>query len=112
MSDNAQAGPGATRDATPRSASETALFTDILKQPAQLAASLSHMLGAGKPALDEPAAVLRKAGTVVIAGIGASWHAGMAMQAQLLARGRRALLIDASELLHSAEVPHGATVVL
>jgi glucosamine--fructose-6-phosphate aminotransferase (isomerizing) len=112
MSDNAQAGPGATRDATPRSASETALFTDILKQPAQLAASLSHMLGAGKPALDEAAAVLRKAGTVVIAGIGASWHAGMAMQAQLLARGRRALLIDASELLHSAEVPHGATVVL
>lgn len=92
--------------------SETRLFADIVKQPVQLSASLTHMLGAGKPALDAAAALLRKARSVVISGIGASWHAGMAMQAELLGAGVPALLIDASELLHSAEVPEGAAVVL
>lgn len=97
---------------TPGTSTGTRLFADIVKQPAQLAASLAHMLGDGKPALDQAAAVLRTGRPVVIAGIGASWHAGMAMQAQLLAYGRPALLIDASELLHCAEVPQGAVVVL
>lgn len=112
MGDNAQSGPGSSTGIIPGINSETMLFTDILKQPAQLAASLTHMLGAGKPALDEAAVVLRAAKSVIIAGIGASWHAGMAMQAQLLANAFPALLIDASELLHFAEVPQGAAVVL
>ena len=93
-------------------ASETRLFQDILRQPAQLAVSLSHMLGAGRPALDEAAAILRQAGSVFISGIGASWHAGMAMQAELLSSGRPAVLIDASELLHFDELPPNAAVVL
>jgi len=100
----AAANLGATR--------ETRLYADIRNEPAQLTRSLSHMFGAGKPALREAAAVLRRDKPVIIAGIGASWHAGMAMQAQLLAHGLSALLVDASELLHCAEVPHGATVVL
>ncbi len=110
MSDNAQA----ASNSVPASGtlSQTRLLADILKQPAQLAASLSHMFGAGKPALDAAAAVLRRARSVVITGIGASWHAGMAMQTELLAAGIPALLIDASELLHCAEVPEGAAVVL
>ncbi|MGA2170983.1 MAG: SIS domain-containing protein [Terracidiphilus sp.] len=112
MNDNAQAGPDSPAGTIPGTVTETRLFDDILKQPAQLAASLSHMLGAGKSALEEAAAVLRGARPVVITGIGASWHAGMAMQAELLASGCPALLIDASELLHFAEVPQGATVVL
>jgi len=110
MGNKAQAGLTAAK--TSGAARETRLFADILKQPAQLAVSLSHMLGAGKPALEAAAAVLREAGPVVITGIGASWHAGMAMQAQLLGCGFPALLIDASELLHFAEVPQGAAVVL
>jgi len=88
------------------------LFKDICKQPAQLARSLSHMFGPGKAALEAAATVLRRPNPIVICGIGASWHAGMAMQAHLLASGRPALLMDASELLHCAQVPHGATVVL
>ncbi len=110
MSETAQAG----LNLAPGSAtlSGTRLLADILKQPVQLAASLSHMMGAGKPALDRAAAVLRGARSQVITSIGASWHAGMAMQAILLAAGIPALLIDASELLHSAEVPNGAAVVL
>ncbi|MGB7547859.1 MAG: SIS domain-containing protein [Terracidiphilus sp.] len=112
MSDNAQAAPDSPAGTTPGAAAETRLFEDILKQPAQLAASLAHMLGAGRPALQAAAAVLRGPSPVVIAAIGASWHAGMAMQAELLACGFPALLIDASELLHLAEVPRGAAVVL
>jgi glucosamine--fructose-6-phosphate aminotransferase (isomerizing) len=112
MSDNIQESPEAASPAAPGMGSDTRLFHDILKQPAQLAASLSHMLGAGKPALEAAAAVLRGSGPIVISGIGASWHAGMAMQSELLSRGRSGLLMDASELLHCAEVPEGATVVL
>ena len=70
------------------------------------------MMGDGRPALQSAAAILRGAKSVLIAGIGASWHAGMAMQAELLAAAHPALLLDASELLHSAEVPEGAAVVL
>jgi glucosamine--fructose-6-phosphate aminotransferase (isomerizing) len=112
MSDNAQAGSNSETGTTIAEVSETRLFADILKQPAQLAASLSHMMGTGKPALDAAADVLREAKSVVITGIGASWHAGMAMQAEFLAAGIPALLMDASELLHFAEVPENAAVVL
>lgn len=92
--------------------SQTRFFQDILKQPTQLAASLSHMLGAGMPALAEAARVMRSGRIIVITGIGASWHAGMGMQAELLAHGFSALLVDASELLHFVEVPESATVVM
>lgn len=91
---------------------ESKLFEDILKEPGQLAGSLTHMLGAGKAALDKAAAVLRRPRPVLIVGIGASWHAGMAMQAEMMANGWPALLVDAAELLHSGEVPQGATVVM
>lgn len=112
MGDSAEPRAGAPAGTTPAAASKTKLFADILKEPAQLARSLQHMFGAGKLALDAAAAVLRRPSPVIISGIGASWHAGMAMQARLLGCGLPALLIDASELLHCAEVPQGATVVL
>ena len=95
-----------------KSFAETRLYKDILKQPAQLRNSLAHMMGAGKPALDAAAQLLCRSWPVVITGIGASWHAGMAMQAELMACGWPAVLVDASELLHSAEVPKGAAVVM
>lgn len=95
-----------------QASSESKLFQDIVKEPVELARSLVHMLGAGKAALDKAAAVLRRPHPVLIVGIGASWHAGMAMQAELMANGWPALLIDAAELLHSGEVPQGATVVM
>ncbi len=58
-------------------ASETRLFNDILKQPAQLNASLSSTLNGGGPALERAVEILRRPNAVVISGIGASWHAGM-----------------------------------
>lgn len=112
MNDTAEKGSGWPAHASAGPVAETMLFKDICKQPAQLARSLSHMFGAGKSALEAAAALLRGPGPIVISGIGASWHAGMAMQARFLLSGWPALLIDASELLHCAEIPRGATVVL
>ncbi len=112
MDNTAKTEPGLPTHASAGSPAETMLFNDICKQPAQLVRSLSHMFGAGKSALDAAAALLRGPRPIVISAIGASWHAGMAMQAHLLATGWPALLIDASELLHCAEIPQGATVVL
>jgi len=112
MDNSTQAGLNSTPHSSAAPPAETMLFKDICKQPAQLARSLSHMFGAGKSAHDAAAALLRRPAPIVICGIGASWHAGMAMQAHLLATGWPALLIDASELLHCAEIPLGATVVL
>ena len=68
-------------------ASETRLFNAILKQPAQLNAPLSSTLNGGGPALERAAEILRRPNAVVISGIGASWHAGMAIHASLLEYG-------------------------
>ena len=72
-------------------AAETRLFQDIFKQPVQFAQSLSHLFGPGKRCLEAAAEVMRKSGPILISGIGASWHAGMAMQAHLLALRLRRL---------------------
>ena len=88
------------------------VFSDILNEPSQLLASLSHSLSAGGLELARAGSLLRGAKSIVIAGIGASWHAGMAMQAIFHAHGFPALLIDASELLCFAELPQGAVVIL
>jgi glucosamine--fructose-6-phosphate aminotransferase (isomerizing) len=112
MDNNAETESGPPTHSSVTPAAETMLFKDICKQSAQLARSLSHMFDTGRPALSAAAAALRGPHPIVICGIGASWHAGMAMQAHLLASGWPALLMDASELLHCAEVPQGTTVVL
>ena len=112
MDKAAEGGSSWAAQANAGTGAESMLFKDICKQPVQLARSLSHMFGEGWSAMEAASAALRRRGPVIISGIGASWHSGMAMQAQLLACGSPALLIDASELLHFAQVPEGATVVL
>lgn len=112
MSDEVREGSNTPTTSRRELDSDSMLFRDILKEPAQLAASLSHMLGAGKPALEAAGKVLQGTAPVIITGIGASWHAGMAMQAELHSCGRSCVLMDASELLHFAAVPQGASVVI
>lgn len=90
----------------------TRVLADIFKEPAQLSASLDHTLSSGALDLECAAAVLRDARCVVITGIGASWHAGMAMETILREHGMAVSLVDASELLYFAEIPQGAAVVL
>jgi glucosamine--fructose-6-phosphate aminotransferase (isomerizing) len=90
----------------------TRLLHDILNQPDELSRSLAHTLGPGRDALIRAAEVVRRAGCVILTGIGSSWHAGMAAQAHFLAAGRPALLVDASELLHGGRLPRGAALVM
>ncbi len=88
------------------------MMDDIAGEPEQLARSLAYAFGEGAPALQAAADALIEAGQIVIAGIGASWHAGMAMQAMLLRRGRAAVLVDASELMTIDRLPEDLALVL
>lgn len=90
----------------------TRLLQDILAQPEELVRTLSYTLGPGREALRRAAEAVRGADSVLLTGIGSSWHAGMAAQALFLAAGRPALLLDASELLHVARVPPRAVLVM
>lgn len=89
----------------------TELLKDILNEPGELGKSLAHTLGPGRSALDTAAGLLKEAQTIYITGIGSSWHAGMAILALLQARGRPAVLIDASELLHFARIPPNSVII-
>jgi len=90
----------------------THLLRDILNQPEELARSLAFTLGPGRDTLAIAAERVRGSGCVLLTGIGSSWHAGMAAQAIFLDAGRAVLLVDASELLHSARVPPGSVLVM
>lgn len=90
----------------------THLLRDILGQPDELIKSLAYTLGLGQETLLRAAEAARAAPSLILTGIGSSWHAGMAAQAMLLGAGRPALLVDASELLHSARIPDGAALVM
>ena len=91
---------------------DTHCLKDILRQPAELRKCLDNLLGTGRPAFDRGAAILRDASEIYIAGIGASWSAGMAALAFFSHAGRAASLVDASELLHQATFRPGAAILL
>jgi glucosamine--fructose-6-phosphate aminotransferase (isomerizing) len=87
---------------------ETHCLRDILRQPGELGRCLGHVLAS----LDRGAAILREASDVYIAGIGASWSAGMGAQAIFAEGGRSANLVDAAELLHQASFRPGSAILL
>jgi glucosamine--fructose-6-phosphate aminotransferase (isomerizing) len=89
----------------------TELLKDILNEPGELQKTLAHTLGPGRGALERAARIINDAETVYITGIGSSWHAGMAVLALLQAAGRPAVLIDASELLHFAQIAPNAAII-
>jgi glutamine---fructose-6-phosphate transaminase (isomerizing) len=88
--------------------SETHCLRDILRQPGELRKCLDHVV----PTLDRGAAILRDASDVYIAGIGASWSAGMGAQAIFAEGGRSANLVDAAELLHQTAFRPGSAILL
>ncbi|MCW5980144.1 MAG: SIS domain-containing protein [Bryobacteraceae bacterium] len=91
----------------------TELLNDILRQPEELSKSLTYALGPGRTALERAAGLVREAAHVYIAGIGSSWHAGMAVESIFRAGGRAVCLVDASELLHFGRLaPDSALIVL
>jgi len=95
---------------TPRP--ETHCLRDILREPGELRKCLDNLLDAGRPAFERAAAILRDASEVYIAGIGASWAAGMAALSFFARAGRAASLVDASELLHQPTFRSGSAVLI
>ncbi len=62
--------------------------------------------------MEEAARILRESAHTYIVGIGSSWNAGLAVLSFFNAASRPALLCDASELLHFAEIPRNAAVIV
>jgi fructoselysine-6-P-deglycase FrlB-like protein len=91
---------------------ETHCLRDILREPGELLKTLGNLLESGRPAFDRAAAMLRDASEVYIAGIGASWAAGMAAQSFFSQAGRSANLADASELLHQRSFRPGSAILI
>jgi glutamine---fructose-6-phosphate transaminase (isomerizing) len=88
--------------------SDTHCLRDILRQPAELKKCLDNVAGG----LDRAAGILRDASDVTIAGIGASWSAGMGAQALFSQAGRSVNLVDACELLHQTSFRPGSAILL
>jgi glutamine---fructose-6-phosphate transaminase (isomerizing) len=84
---------------------DTKLLRDILRQPAEL----EELLGRMPP--ERAAAILREARDVYVAGIGASWNAGLALLPFFHQAGRPACLVDASELMHQAAFRPGSAIL-
>lgn len=91
---------------------ETHCLRDILREPGELLRCLDHTLGKGRTAFDRAASMLRGSPEIYIAGIGASWSAGMAALPFFSRAGRAACLADASELLHQESFVPGSSVIL
>jgi len=83
----------------------TKLLRDILRQPAELEALLDRT----RP--QRAAAILREARDVYVAGIGASWNAGLGILPFFLRSGRTACLADASELMHQNTFLPGSAIL-
>jgi glutamine---fructose-6-phosphate transaminase (isomerizing) len=87
---------------------ESACLRDIVRQPGELRKCLDNVKGG----LDRAAAILRDASDVYIAGIGASWSAGMGAQAIFARGGRPANLVDAAELIHQTAYRPGSAILV
>jgi len=90
----------------------TKFLQDIYKQPAALQQSLDFSLGRGMKAMLEAQKLIRSSKYVIISSIGASWNAGVAIQAAFNEAGYTALLYDSSEFLHFTRIPANAAVIL
>ena len=90
----------------------THFFEDIQRQPGALRNILSSAIGKHKDSYRQAAGALSRHSAVYIVGIGASWHAGMAIASHFHARKRPAVLFDAAELLYHGDVDDDACVLL
>jgi fructoselysine-6-P-deglycase FrlB-like protein len=91
---------------------ETHCLRDIQREPGELLRCLDNLLVTGRPAFDRGASILRDASEVYVAGIGASWAAGMAALSFFSRAGRAASLVDASELLHQEKFRPGSAILM
>lgn len=84
---------------------------DILDQPEQLLQSLQYSADAGSGPLKKAAGLITAAKHVFIVAIGASWNAGIAIQAAFNETGVQAALCDAADFLYFTRLPPDAAVI-
>src|SRR5947209_7992530 len=91
----------------------THFLQDILRQPVELRRTLEMLsAGAGHARLHEAVAVARSAKHVYLTGIGSSWHAALNVAAMFQLGARPVYTVDTAELLHFAEIPAGAVLMV
>jgi glutamine---fructose-6-phosphate transaminase (isomerizing) len=90
----------------------TKYYDDILRQPSQLMKIFDTIVSKDHDKLDRAASLLATGSSIYVIGMGASWHAGMAVVSFFNAYHRPAFLLDASELLLSQWLPDNASVIL
>lgn len=90
----------------------TKYFEDIIKQPEQLQLSMDYTFTEGWAEVEKAIKIIRSAKTVYISGIGASWNAGLAIQATFNEVGIPVMLIDTSEFLHFTTIQENSVVIL
>ncbi len=89
----------------------TKFLEDILKQPEQLQQSLEYTFSDGWNEIEKANRLIRSAKTIFISGIGASWNAGLAIQAAFNELGIPSILCDSSEFLHFTIIPKSSVVL-
>jgi glucosamine--fructose-6-phosphate aminotransferase (isomerizing) len=89
----------------------TKYIKDIIKQPEQLSKSLAYTFSAGFPEIEKAIQLVRSTNRLFISGIGASWNAGLAIQATFNEFGIPTLLCDSSEFLHFTNIPENSAVI-
>jgi glucosamine--fructose-6-phosphate aminotransferase (isomerizing) len=90
----------------------THLFEDIQREPDVLRNILSSALGRDAGSYRKAADAVGKDRALYVVGMGASWHAGMAVASFFHARRRPAVLCDAAELLYHGDIADNACVLL
>lgn len=90
----------------------THFFGDIQRQPKELSNILSSAIGKDRDSYERAADLLMRNGAPAIVGMGASWHAGMAVASHFHACKRPAVLFDAAELLYHGDLADGSSVLL
>ncbi|MBX3241000.1 MAG: SIS domain-containing protein [Chitinophagaceae bacterium] len=89
----------------------TKYLKDILDQPEQLQQSLQYSITSGKQPLQAAASLIKKTKHVFISAIGASWSAGLAIQAAFNQSGVQAILCDAADFFHYTKIPADSVVL-
>jgi len=90
----------------------TYFLQDILRQPAELSSVIDLLDGDARPALELAADAIRNARHVYLTGMGASWNAALGAGSIFHAIGHPVYLLDAAELLHSAQIPTDSVLIV
>jgi glutamine---fructose-6-phosphate transaminase (isomerizing) len=90
----------------------THFFHDIEREPEALRSILRSAIRKNRSSYQQAAELLSCRNALYVVGMGASWHAGMAIASHFHMRRRPAMLFDAAELLNHGGLPQGASVLL